>query len=52
VERGLRSRRAFERVLNWLSAFMSMQDFVFENEDLEEDGGPRWSEKRRRCHLG
>jgi len=34
----LRSRRAFEHVLNWLSAFMSMQDFVFEN------GGLEWTE--------
>jgi putative transposase len=32
--RRLGSRRAFERVLNWLSAFMFMQDFVFENGGL------------------
>jgi hypothetical protein len=31
----LRSRRAFERMLNWLSAFMFMHDFVFENGGLE-----------------
>ena len=37
-ERMLTSGRAFEHVLNWLSAFMSMQDFVFEN------GGLEWTE--------
>jgi len=43
------SRRTFERMLNWLSAFMFMQDFVFENGDLgrpplewREEGMPRW----------
>jgi hypothetical protein len=43
------ARRAFERMLNWLSAFMSMQDFVFENWDLgrpplgwREEGMPPW----------
>ncbi|MFP3263832.1 MAG: hypothetical protein RXQ62_05320 [Nitrososphaeria archaeon] len=46
---GLASGRAFERVHNWLSAFMSMQDFVFENGDLgrpplgwREEGMPPW----------
>ncbi|MFP3138324.1 MAG: hypothetical protein RXS42_08960 [Nitrososphaeria archaeon] len=36
-------------MLNWLSAFMSMQDFVFEDGDLgrpplgwREEGMPRW----------
>jgi len=33
--RRLASGRAFERMLNWLSAFMFMQDFVFENGGLE-----------------
>jgi hypothetical protein len=28
------SRRTFERMHNWLSAFTSMQDFVFEDGDL------------------
>jgi hypothetical protein len=32
--RGQRSRRAFERMRNWLSAFTSTQDFVLENGDL------------------
>jgi len=32
--RRLASGRAFERMHNWLSAFMFMQDFVFENGDL------------------
>jgi putative transposase len=32
--RRLASGRAFERVHNWLSAFTSMQDFVFENGGL------------------
>jgi len=36
--RRLASGRAFERALNWLSAFMFMQDFVFEN------GGLEWTE--------
>jgi Transposase and inactivated derivatives len=41
--------RAFERMLNWLSAFMFMEDFVFEDGDLgrpplmwEEEGMPPW----------
>ncbi|MFP3209631.1 MAG: hypothetical protein RXR82_08115 [Nitrososphaeria archaeon] len=45
----LASGRAFERVHNWLSAFMFMHDFVFENGDLgrpplgwREEGMPRW----------
>jgi len=33
--RRLRSGRAFERVLNWPSAFMSTQDFAFEDGDLK-----------------
>jgi len=47
--RGLASGRAFERVHNWLSAFTSTQDFVFEDGDLgrpplgwREEGMPRW----------
>ncbi len=32
--RGPSSRRTFERMHNWLSAFMFMQDFAFENWDL------------------
>jgi len=47
--RGQRSRRTFERMHNWLSAFTSMQDFVFEDGDLgrpplvwREEGMPRW----------
>jgi hypothetical protein len=47
--RGPRSRRTFERMHNWLSAFTSMQDFVFEDGDLgrpplgwKEEGTPRW----------
>ena len=45
----LASGRAFERMHNWLSAFASMQDFVFENGDLgrpplgwREEGMPPW----------
>jgi len=34
-ERKLASGRAFEHVLNWLSAFTLMQDFVFDNGDLK-----------------
>jgi hypothetical protein len=44
-----RSRRTFERVHNWLSAFMFMHDFVFEDGDLgrpplgwREEGMPPW----------
>ncbi len=46
--RGQRSRRAFERMHNWLSAFMFMHNFVFENGDLGRpplgwrEGMPRW----------
>ncbi len=47
--RRLASGRAFERVHNWLSAFASMQDLVFENGGLgrpplvwEEEGMPPW----------
>ncbi|MFP3137062.1 MAG: hypothetical protein RXS42_02065 [Nitrososphaeria archaeon] len=47
--RGPRSRGTFERPRNWLSAFMSMQDFAFEDGGLgrpplvwEEEGMPRW----------
>ncbi|MFP3317559.1 MAG: hypothetical protein RXN79_04130 [Candidatus Nanopusillus sp.] len=47
--RGPRSRRTFESLGNRLSAFTSMQDFVFENGDLgrpplvwREEGMPRW----------
>jgi len=47
--RRLASGRAFERMHNWLSAFMFMHDFVFENGDLgrpplgwREEGMPRW----------
>ncbi|MFP3263799.1 MAG: hypothetical protein RXQ62_05135, partial [Nitrososphaeria archaeon] len=43
------SRRTFERMHNWLSAFTSMQDFAFEDGDLgrpplgwREEGMPRW----------
>ena len=34
-KRRFTSGRAFEHVLNWLSAFTFMQDFVFDNRDLE-----------------
>jgi transposase-like protein len=47
--RRLASGRAFERMRNWLSAFMFMQDFVLENGDLgrpplvwREEGMPPW----------
>jgi len=46
--RRLASGRAFERMLNWLSAFTSTQDFVFEDGDLGRpplmwrEGMPRW----------
>jgi hypothetical protein len=47
--RGPSSRRAFERVHNWLSAFASMQGFAFEDGDLgrpplgwREEGMPPW----------
>ena len=35
-ERRLESGRAFEHVLNWLSAFMFMHDFVLENGGLAQ----------------
>jgi len=40
----LSSRRTFEHMLNWLSAFMFMQDFVFDNGGL---GRPplKWKEE-------
>ncbi|MFP3228797.1 MAG: DDE-type integrase/transposase/recombinase [Nitrososphaeria archaeon] len=48
-ESRLASGRAFERKHNWLSAFMFMHNFVFENGDLgrpplgwREEGMPRW----------
>jgi len=44
----LSSRSAFERVLNWLSAFIFMQDFAFENGAW---GGLR-SSGWRRCPRG
>jgi hypothetical protein len=47
--RGLASGRAFERMHNWLSAFMFMHDFVLEDGDLgrpplmwREEGMPPW----------
>jgi len=45
--RRLASGRAFERVHNWLSAFTSLQDFVFESLGRpplgwREEGMPRW----------
>jgi len=47
--RRLRSRRAFERMLNWLSAFMFMHNFAFENGGLgrpplewKEEEMPPW----------
>jgi transposase-like protein len=52
--RGQRSRRALERTHNWLSAFTSMQDFVFEDGDLGRpplgwrEGMPRWLDGLRR----
>ena len=50
----LESGRAFERVLNWLSAFISMQDFVFDNRDLKRpplvwrEEMPWWLNEMRR----
>jgi hypothetical protein len=38
--RRLASGRAFEHMLNWLSAFMFMHDFVFENGGLEGTEAP------------
>ncbi|MFP3264176.1 MAG: hypothetical protein RXQ62_07165 [Nitrososphaeria archaeon] len=44
-----RSRRTFERMHNWLSAFMFMHNFAFEDGDLgrpplgwREEGMPPW----------
>jgi hypothetical protein len=49
------SRRAFERLRNWLSAFTSMQDFAFEDGGLgrpplgwREEGMPPWLNGPRR----
>jgi hypothetical protein len=44
---GLASGRAFERMHNWLSAFMFMHDFAFEGPGRpplgwKEEGMPRW----------
>jgi len=54
-ERGLASGSAFERVLNWFSAFMFMQDFAFENGGLRrpplvrrEEEMPPWLNEMRR----
>jgi len=48
-ERELASGRAFEHVLNWLSALTFMQDFAFEKENpkrpplvCKEDETPPW----------
>jgi hypothetical protein len=47
-ERGPSSRRTFESPRNWLSAFMSTHDFVFENGELGrlplvwKEEMPRW----------
>jgi len=57
--RRLASGRAFERALNWLSAFTFMQDFVFDNRDLkrpplvwrEEEMPPWLNEMRRMLRL-
>jgi len=54
-ERGFASGRAFERVLNWLSALTLTQDFAFEKGDpkspplaWKEDGMPPWLNETRR----
>jgi len=51
----LSSRRAFEHMLNWLSAFMFMHNFVFENGGLKRpplvwkgDEMPWWLNEMRR----
>ncbi|MFP3263279.1 MAG: DDE-type integrase/transposase/recombinase [Nitrososphaeria archaeon] len=51
----LSSRRAFEHMLNWLSAFMFMHNFVFENRNLRrpplvwrEEEMPWWLNEMRR----
>ena len=53
--RRLSSRRAFERMLNWLSAFMFMHNFIFENRNLKrpplvwrEEEMPWWLNEMRR----
>jgi len=38
--RMLVSGRAFEHVLNWLSAFTFMHNFMFDNRDLERMEAP------------
>jgi len=48
--RRLASGRAFEHVPNWLSAFISMHNFVFDNRDLE--GGWRPPLDWRGCPHG
>jgi len=58
-KRRLASGRAFEHVLNWLSAFTFMQDFIFDNRDLkrpplewrEEEMPPWLNEMRRMLRL-
>jgi hypothetical protein len=51
--RRLTPGRAFERMRNWLSAFMSMHDFVFEDGSLGRsplgwrEGMPRWLNELR-----
>jgi len=54
-ERGVASRRAFERALNPLSALTFTQDFAFENGDLKrpplvwkEEEMPPWLNETRR----
>jgi len=54
----LSSRRAFERVINWLSAFMFMHNFMFDNRDLKrpplewkEEMPPWLNEMRRMLRL-
>jgi len=51
----LSSRRAFEHMLNWLSAFMFMHNFIFENRNLKrpplvwrEEEMPWWLNEMRR----
>jgi len=48
--RRLASGRAFEHMLNWLSAFMFMHNFIFDNRGLE--GGWRPPLDWRRCPRG
>ena len=55
----LTSGRAFEHVLNWLSAFTFMHNFIFDNRDLkrpplvwrEEEMPPWLNEMRRMLRL-